>query len=522
MMMMMNNNGPPMPPPPPPPPPPPLPPGVNKNMMQHMMPPPPPPPPPPPISSMYAASVSSLNCNESGWCPRHPRTIRLRKKNKLTGKWTVLLSDCPECYLDGVLRIQRRANIEANYKNRPKNSNQASNLLVDVDVKNKGGNKSSGRMVSCDKQIEMRLLRLSEAMEAVEDNSNYSSYSRRFSIQSSQSSDINRSFFNGTRDEMASYHNHFFKKAMWVGLAISFTIFVIVALVVFVPPMGKKEEKNGLKITSDNTFPNPNVTTIYRPRPHVEQQDVDGQLMVSKDEVMAMTNAEKLKIADRINNSCSNLAESSESYIECRMFCHEMDCCFDNRRRRQQYLRNQDANGKREMQGNLQYTANEAPSIGDSIKDHTSQSWSNMELHDSKEDNVVASFTPAAGTITTIISPSSRPTIATSLVSSKNTTLVTTNTTSTQASFTSTLSTPTTTTTTATPNTTTSTTAKPEVVFDVWSLSTPTTTTTTTTATPITTTFTTAKPEVVFDVKCVNYPQDLCRTYAGCAPLYLG
>jgi len=519
MMMMMNNNGPPMPPPPPPPPPPPLPPGVNKNMMQHMMPPPPPPPPPPPISSMYAASVSSLNCNESGWCPRHPRTIRLRKKNKLTGKWTVLLSDCPECYLDGVLRIQRRANIEANYKNRPKNSNQASNLLVDVDVKNKGGNKSSGRMVSCDKQIEMRLLRLSEA---VEDNSNYSSYSRRFSIQSSQSSDINRSFFNGTRDEMASYHNHFFKNAMWVGLAISFTIFVIVALVVFVPPMGKKEEKNGLKITSDNTFPNPNVTTIYRPRPHVEQQDVDGQLMVSKDEVMAMTNAEKLKIADRINNSCSNLAESSESYIECRMFCHEMDCCFDNRRRRQQYLRNQDANGKREMQGNLQYTANEAPSIGDSIKDHTSQSWSNMELHDSKEDNVVASFTPAAGTITTIISPSSRPTIATSLVSSKNTTLVTTNTTSTQASFTSTLSTPTTTTTTATPNTTTSTTAKPEVVFDVWSLSTPTTTTTTTTATPITTTFTTAKPEVVFDVKCVNYPQDFCRTYAGCAPLYLG
>jgi hypothetical protein len=371
--------------------------------------------------------------------------------------------------LDGVLRIQRRASIEANYKNR-------------VDVKNKGGNKSSGRMVLYDKQIEMRLIHLSEAME---DNSNYSSSSRRFSNVSSQSSDINRSFFNGTRDEMASYHNLFFKKAMWVGLAISFAIFVIVALVVFVPPMGKKEEKNGLKITSDNTFPNPNVTTIYRPRPHLEQQDVDGQLMVSKDEVMAMTNAEKLKIADRINNSCSNLAESSESYIECRMFCHEMDCCFDNRRRRQQYSRNQDANGKREMQGNLQYTANEAPSIGDSIKDHTSQSWSNMELHDSKEDNVVASFTPAAGTITT------RPSIATSLVSSKNTTLVTTNTTSTQASFTSTLSTPT-------------------------------TTTTTTTATPITTTSTTVKPELVFDVKCVNYPQDLCRTYAGCAPLYLG
>jgi hypothetical protein len=196
---------------------------------------------------------------------------------------------------------------------------------------------------------------------------------------------------------------------------------------------------------------------------------------------MAMSNAEKLKIADRINNSCSNLAES---YIECRMLCHEMACCFDNRRRRQQYLRNQDANGKREMQGNLQYTANEAPNIGDIIKDHTSQSWSNMELH-SKEDNVVASFTPAAGTIAT------RPSIATSLVSSKNTTLVTTNTTSTQASFTSTLSTPT-------------------------------TTTTTTTATPITTTSTTVKPELVFDVKCVNYPQDLCRTYAGCAPLYLG
>ena len=392
------------------------------------------------------------------------------------------MSDCPQCYLDHALSIQRRANIEANYKNRPTNSNQVSNLLADVDVKNKGGNKSSGRMVSNDKQIEMCLLRLSEAME--DNNSNYSSYSRRFSIQSSQSSDINRSFFNGTREEMASYHNHFFKKAMWVGLAISFTIFVIVALVVFVPPMGKKEEKNGLKITSDNAFPNPN--TIYRPRPHAEQQVVYGQLMVPKDEVMAMSNAEKLKIADRINNSCSNLAESSESYIECRMFCHEMDCCFDNRRRRQQYLRNQDANGKREMQGNLQYTANEAPSIGDSIKDHTSQSWSNMELHDSKEDNVVASFTPAAGTITTIISPSSRPTIATSLVSSKNTTLVTTNTTSTQASFTSTLSTPTTTTTTATPITTT-------------------------TATPITTTTTTAKPEVVFDVKCVSYPQDFVR-----------
>ena len=426
---------------------------------------------------MDASSVSSLNCNEHGWCPRHPRTIRVRKKNKLTGEWTVLLSDCPECILDDVLSIQRRANIEANYKNRPKNSNQVSNLLVDVD---EGVPKSSGRMVSNDKQIEMRLLRLSEAME--DNNSNYSSYSRRFSIQSNQSSDINRSFFNGTREEMASYHNLFFKKAMWVGLVISFTVFVIVALVVFVPPMGKKEEKNGLKITSDNAFPNPN--TIYRPRPHAEQHDVDGQLMVSKDEVMAMSNAEKLKIADRINNSCSNLADSSESYIECRMLCHEMDCCFDNRRRRQQYLRNQDANGKREMQGNLQYTANEAPNIGDIIKDHTSQSWSNiMELH-SKGDNVVASFTPAAGTIATIISPSSRPTIATNLVSSKNITLVTTNTTSTQASFTSTLSTP--------------------------------TTTTTTTATPIT------KPEVVFDVKCVSYPQDYCRTYAGCAPLYLG
>ena len=393
------------------------------------------------------------------------------------------MSDCPQCYLDHALSIQRRANIEANYKNRPTNSNQVSNLLADVDVKNKGGNKSSGRMVSNDKQIEMCLLRLSEAME--DNNSNYSSYSRRFSIQSSQSSDINRSFFNGTREEMASYHNHFFKKAMWVGLAISFTIFVIVALVVFVPPMGKKEEKNGLKITSDNAFPNPN--TIYRPRPHAEQQVVYGQLMVPKDEVMAMSNAEKLKIADRINNSCSNLTDSSESYIECRMLCHEMDCCFDNRRRRQQYLRNQDANGKREMQGNLQYTANEAPNIGDIIKDHTSQSWSNMELH-SKDDNVVASFTPAAGTIATIISPSSRPTIATSLVSSKNTIQVTTNTTSTQASFTSTLSTPTTTTTTATPITTT-----------------------TTTATPITTTTTTAKPEVVFDVKCVSYPQDFVR-----------
>jgi hypothetical protein len=377
----------------------------------------------------------------------------------------VLLSECPECYLDGVLRIQRRASIEANYKNR-------------VDVKNKGGNKSSGRMVLYDKQIEMRLIHLSEAME---DNSNYSSSSRRFSNLSSQSSDINRSFFNGTREEMASYHNLFFKKAMWVGLAISFTVFVIVALVVFVPPMGKKEEKNGLKITSDNAFPNPN--TIYRPRPHAEQHDDDGQLMVSKDEVMAMSNAEKLKIADRINNSCSNLAES---YIECRMLCHEMACCFDNRRRRQQYLRNQDANGKREMQGNLQYTANEAPNIGDIIKDHTSQSWSNMELH-SKEDNVVASFTPAAGTIATIISPSSRPTIATNLVSSKNITLVTTNTTSVHYQPPS---------------------PPPLPPLPLQPPSPP----------PL-------PPlplQVVFDVKCVSYPQDYCRIYAGCAPLYLG
>ena len=56
--------------------------------------------------------INPCDYNELGWCRRHPSTVRMRKK-KLVSGWQVLLSQCPQCCLDEMMRIQRLSNKEA-------------------------------------------------------------------------------------------------------------------------------------------------------------------------------------------------------------------------------------------------------------------------------------------------------------------------------------------------------------------------------------------------------------------------
>jgi hypothetical protein len=56
--------------------------------------------------------INPCDYNELGWCRRHPSTVRMRKK-KLVSGWHVLLSQCPQCCLDEMMRIQRLSNKEA-------------------------------------------------------------------------------------------------------------------------------------------------------------------------------------------------------------------------------------------------------------------------------------------------------------------------------------------------------------------------------------------------------------------------
>jgi hypothetical protein len=63
--------------------------------------------------------INTFDCDERGWCRRHPTTVRLRKKKMMRGGWQVLLSQCPECCLDEIRRIHLLGSKKAKSSSRP-------------------------------------------------------------------------------------------------------------------------------------------------------------------------------------------------------------------------------------------------------------------------------------------------------------------------------------------------------------------------------------------------------------------
>lgn len=57
-------------------------------------------------SSVDRGKINTCDCDERGWCRRHPTTVQLRKKNIFRSTWQVLLSQCPECCLDEMKRVR--------------------------------------------------------------------------------------------------------------------------------------------------------------------------------------------------------------------------------------------------------------------------------------------------------------------------------------------------------------------------------------------------------------------------------
>ncbi|KAL3766208.1 hypothetical protein ACHAW5_002554 [Stephanodiscus triporus] len=70
--------------------------------------------------------INTFDYDERGWCRRHPATVRLRKKKMLRGGWQVLLSQCPECCLDEIRRIQQLGSKKTTSSNSSRKSKSSS------------------------------------------------------------------------------------------------------------------------------------------------------------------------------------------------------------------------------------------------------------------------------------------------------------------------------------------------------------------------------------------------------------
>ncbi len=107
-------------------------------------------------SSVDRGKINTCDCDERGWCRRHPTTVQLRKKNIFRSTWQVLLSDCPECCLDEMKRVRDvqkqlrkkgvvRVNSTSDSLGRSERSGETSSHTSSRGGRSGGGNKKASR-----------------------------------------------------------------------------------------------------------------------------------------------------------------------------------------------------------------------------------------------------------------------------------------------------------------------------------------------------------------------------------------